>query len=170
MAARSKKRTERADAGRSQPKPQPRRNAAGRGAAPTTRIEKHYGEAKRAIQKGLRAFNDRFLGKNRKSTPLAITLRDKGEIVGGLIGETFLQYLFIELLWIDEAHRGEGYGAKLIRMAEDEARKRDAIGIMLDTMSFQAPDFYRKLGFRDIGRLENYPINGHTKYWLAKAL
>lgn len=39
---------------------------------------------------------------------LAIFLRDSGEgIVGGLVGETYWQWLYIYVLWVQESFRGK---------------------------------------------------------------
>ena len=53
--------------------------------------------------------------------------------------------------------------------AEEIARARGCIGIRLDTMSFQAPAFYRRLGYSEFGRIEDYPP-GHTRLWFMKRL
>jgi ribosomal protein S18 acetylase RimI-like enzyme len=52
---------------------------------------------------------------------------------------------------------------------EEEARARDLIGIWLDTYSFQAPGFYRKLGYEEVGRIPDYPP-GQARIFLAKRL
>jgi ribosomal protein S18 acetylase RimI-like enzyme len=53
--------------------------------------------------------------------------------------------------------------------AEAEARRRGLTGIWLDTWTFQAPGFYRKLGFAEVGRIPNYPP-GHDRIFFMKRL
>jgi len=131
-------------------------------------LDKVHGPAKREILKRLRAYNVSAAGQS-DNRPLTITLRHKGKIVGGLIGETFFGWLFVSLLWIAEQHRGNGFGKALVEAAEAEARKRGVRGVYLDTFSFQAPGFYEKMGYREFGRLNEFPA-GHDRVWMTKAL
>jgi hypothetical protein len=47
--------------------------------------------------------------------------------------------------------------------------KRGVRSICLDTFSFQAPAFYKKLGFKQFGKLKDFP-KGHERIWLKKVL
>jgi ribosomal protein S18 acetylase RimI-like enzyme len=75
----------------------------------------------------------------------------------------------IELLWIAEERRGEGLGTRLMEAAEDEIRRIGCSTIVLDTFSFQAPGFYRKLGFEIVSEITEFP-EGHEHYMLVKRL
>ena len=134
----------------------------------TVQVEKQLGEAKRAVLSGLNAFNKRAFGKI-DHVPLSVTLREKRDIVGDVIGYTHVGWLFVQFFWIDEKYRRKGLGKRLLDMAEQEARRRDAKNVYLDTFSFQAPGFYEKLGYREFGRLKDYPA-GHYRAWMTKAL
>ena len=101
--------------------------------------------------------------------PLAVTVRGPdGAMAGGLYGYVLYHYLFVELLALGSA-RGSGLGRKVMDLAEAEARRRDCIGIWLDTFTFQAPGFYAKLGFEEFGRIADYPP-GHDRIYLLKRL
>jgi ribosomal protein S18 acetylase RimI-like enzyme len=132
-------------------------------------VEKQYGEAKRAVISGLRAYNAEAVRQKIDHAPLSITLREKRDIVGGIVGDTHLGWLLVQFFWVDEKYRGKGFGRTLLGAAEDEARKRGAKNVYLDTFSFQAPGFYEKLGYREFGRLNDYPA-GHFRAWMTKAL
>ncbi len=67
-------------------------------------------------------------------------------------------------------HRGNGHGEALVAMAEQAARDYGARGVYLSTMSLQAPDFYPRLGYREWGRMEDYPVAGYRMHHFAKAL
>jgi GNAT superfamily N-acetyltransferase len=90
-------------------------------------------------------------------------------MAGGLIGETYWNWLHIELLWLEEGLRGRGYGQRLVIMAEDEARRRGMKHAYLNTFSFQAPDFYERLGYQRFGTLEDFPP-GHKRHYYRKDL
>lgn len=91
------------------------------------------------------------------------------EIMGGLYGEIFYSWLFVELLAIPDEMRGQGTGSLLMNTAEDLARERGCVGIWLDTFDFQAPAFYHKHGFTEFGCLENFPPE-HKRLFFQKRL
>jgi GNAT superfamily N-acetyltransferase len=132
------------------------------------KVERTLGPAKRAVFKGLLAFNKRALGK-WEMKPLAVTVRHRGAIVGGLVGQTYLGWMFVVAFWVADEFRGKGYGSKVMQAAEKEARRRGVKNVYLDSFSFQAPGFYKKLGYREFGKLKNFPA-GHSRSWLTKAL
>lgn len=106
----------------------------------------------------------------RDYQPLAVFLNDDGgDIVGGLTGFTWGGTLKIEILWVREDQRGSGYGARMLAMAEDEARRRGCRQAILDTHSFQAPEFYPKHGYTQCGVADDWP-RGHKQYYFQKRL
>lgn len=135
---------------------------------PSISVERTIGETKRAVLGGLIRYNDQKMGK-QKYRRFAISLREKGTIVGGIVGEVWMTVLFIQLFWIDERFRGKGHGTALIKKIEEEARRFGAVRSYLDTLSVQAPDFYRACGYQAFGALDGYPA-GVTRHWLTKAL
>lgn len=135
----------------------------------SVQVEKTYAKARKAILNGLVAYNRSQIGR-RKWKNIAITIRnDAGEIVGGVTGEAWADWLFVQLLWLDEAYRGNDYASRAMDALEDEARAFGAKHAYLDTFSFQARPFYEKRGYRVFGTLENYP-DAHSRYWMTKSL
>jgi len=131
-------------------------------------MEKVHGPVRREISKELRAYNVAAVGKSNYR-PLTLTIRQRGKIVAGLAAETFFGWMFVSLLWVSERYRGKGFGVSLIQAAEAEARSRGVRNVYLDSFSFQAPPFYAKLGYREFGRLKEFPA-GHDRVWMTKAL
>lgn len=101
---------------------------------------------------------------------LTIALKiDDGELIGGTLGDAFLGCLDIHILWVANEHRGQGYGQKLMTVAEQEARQAGCRIMRLDTFDFQAPIFYEKLGFTEFGRFQYFP-GGPFKLYFVKQL
>lgn len=94
---------------------------------------------------------------------------NKGEIIGGITGEMFWHHVHIDILWVDENFRENGYGSKLVKKVEDLAVEKGCRFIYLDTFSFQAPEFYKKNGYEVFGMLEDHP-KGFNQYFLHKKL
>jgi GNAT superfamily N-acetyltransferase len=133
-------------------------------------VEPEQEETRAAVLRGLSAYNQARVGE-RNGKPLTISLRDEsGDILGGLVGELKWEWLHVDLFWIDESQRGTGHGAAMLAQAEQEARDYGARGVFLSTMSIQAPGFYPRLGYRECGRMEDYPVAGQTLHHFTKAL
>ena len=126
-------------------------------------------EQRQAILQPLIEYNDAQTGGS-KSEPFALMVKDQnGEILGGLYGRMIFRWMFIELLSVPEQGRGQGIGSKLMAQAEALARENNCYGLWLDTFDFQAPEFYRKLGFSQFGEIVDYPP-GHKRHYFQKRL
>ena len=101
---------------------------------------------------------------------LAIFVRDgDGTIVAGLHGWTWGGTGFVQTIWVDEKLRRRGLGSRLLTAAEAEARRRGCHQMHLDTHSYQAPEFYRRLGYDVIGELPGWP-GDDVRVFLRKPL
>ena len=120
-----------------------------------------------AFADGFEAYNSRFAGPENE-TPLWLIARDaEGAVCGGLKGQTSWDWLYVDWLWIADAHQRTGAGSELLARAEAFARSRNCAGVFLNTYSFQAPEFYPRHGYTEFGRLEGFPT-GHRQIWFAK--
>ena len=135
---------------------------------PKISVERTIGKTKKAVLDGLIGYNTEKMGK-QKYRRFAISLRDKKTVVGGIVGEVWTSVLFIQFFWIEERFRGKGHGTALIEKIEEEARRFGAVRSYLDTMSVQAPAFYRRCGYEAFGTIDGYP-GGVTRHWFTKAL
>lgn len=75
----------------------------------------------------------------------------------------------IDTLWIAEGVRGQGFGSQLVELAEEEARRRGCVQVILNTMSFQAPAFYRRHGYTEYATLGRFAGN-HLRHHFTKRL
>lgn len=121
-----------------------------------------------AIQAGLAGFNEADVGPADRR-PLAIILRDGDTVVGGLSGFTAWGWLYVQWLWLDDTHRGQGLAGDMLTAAEAEARTRGCHGAWIDTFSPVALKVYRRLGYQPFGELPDFPI-GRTRTFLRKVL
>ncbi|MEK9524099.1 GNAT family N-acetyltransferase [Streptomyces venezuelae] len=113
----------------------------------------------KALEQGLDAFN--FAATD--TTPedqgeLSVKAVDEdGALVGGLTGWTWSGLFGIDMLWVREESRKDGWGSRLLRAAEDEARRRGCDRATVSSFTFQAPDFYRRHGYVETGRVLGIP-------------
>lgn len=77
--------------------------------------------------------------------------------------------IFIDILWIDESYRKQGLGTTLLLAAEQEAKRFGCKYSTLDTIDYQAVDFYLKNHYQCIGEIKNYTF-GHSKIFFRKDL
>jgi len=115
-----------------------------------------------------RAYNRRYTERDVRALCVFARAAD-GTIVGGLSGMTYWQYLEVAYLWVNEAHRGAGYATKLMAAAESEARARGCRHAVVDTYSFQALEFYQRIGSGEFGRLHGF-AGKYDRHFLHKDL
>ena len=118
---------------------------------------------------GIHQFNKEQAGEDNGQSFCFVLQGPDQESVGGVIAAVHWDWLYVDLMWIKEEFRGQGYGSRLLVMAEDKAREFGAKNAYLDTFSFQAPDFYKKYGYQVFGELKGFPT-GHQRYYLRKEL
>jgi GNAT superfamily N-acetyltransferase len=98
--------------------------------------------------------NDRIMeyAKQKKQMKqlefFAFYVRDEnGRIVGGCAGDNMYGGLFVGQLWVAEELRGQGYGTRLMAEAEKLAIESKCNFMAVNTMDWEALDFYKKIGF-----------------------
>ena len=122
-----------------------------------------------ALVKGLTEFNASQANGDTPQYILATVRDSEGVLAGGLLGATYLGWLQIQVVWLDDNVRGHGYGSKLMAVAENEALRRGCARSFLETLSFQALPFYEKCGYEVFSRLPDFPPGG-ARYALTKKL
>ena len=122
-----------------------------------------------AILQGLEAFNTAQLGGEQQKY-LVATVRDAaGAVRGGVFGATYMGWLHVQAIWLDDSLRGSGHGTTLMQLAEKEALRRGCQKAFVETLSFQALPFYEKLGYTVFSTLPGMPAGG-ARYALTKVL
>ena len=121
------------------------------------------------VNNALQKFNDEKVGPDNHELLNIVEYDNSGNIIAGILGGTYWGWMHIDILWVDENHRRQGLGSQLLETAESEAINRGCHSVHVDTMSWQAPDFYKKHGYEIISELNDIP-NGNKKYHLIKKL
>ena len=103
--------------------------------------------------------------------PLHVLATDEhGVFLGGLTGTTQLKWLRMEVLAVREGARRQGVGRRILETAERAAGDRGCRHAFADAMEHQAPEFFLRLGYAVIGRLEDWDSHGQTKLLLVKSI
>jgi ribosomal protein S18 acetylase RimI-like enzyme len=136
-------------------------------------------ETQEAVYGMLRAYNRasspefysaRELPGNAPQPLNVVALDEQGIVLGGLIAETQFAWLKVFYLVVAPEHRHRGIGRRLMELAEQEATTRGCRYAYVDTMDYQAPAFYRKLGYQLAGKLDDWDSHGHAKCFFTKRL
>lgn len=120
-----------------------------------------------ALVSKLRQFNMNHMGDETSKPLSVIATDDQGSLIGGVCGRTIYNQLLIDIVWVDESARQQGLGRSLMARAEHEAKSRGCVAAQVDTLSFQAPSFYQKLGFEVIGTVTDI-LNSPDRFFLVK--
>lgn len=121
------------------------------------------------VNNALQKSNDEKVGPDNHELLNIVEYDNSGNIIAGILGGTYWGWMHIDILWVDENHRKQRLGTQLLKAAESEAINRGCHSLHVDTMSWQAPDFYKKHGYEIISELNDIP-NGNKKYHLIKKL
>lgn len=133
------------------------------------RLENRESKKTQELGNLIRAYNQ-SKREPSKSEPLNIYVEDQqGNLIAGMVAETFGNWLEIEYLYVQEDFRGQGIGSNILNRAEKEARERKCKYSFVNTYQFQAPDFYKKHGYEEVFALKEYPYTGE-RYYYTKAL
>ena len=129
------------------------------------RLENTESQKSQIIGDLIRSYN-RSKREVAESEPLTLYVEDEhGEIMAGLVAETFGNWLEIEYLFVKEDLRGQGIGSQLLHQAESEAKMRNCRFAFVNTYQFQAPAFYQKYGYKEVFTLKDYPYTGQRYYY-----
>ena len=129
------------------------------------RLENTESQKVQKIGELIRSYN-RSKREAAECEPLNLYVEDEhGQLLAGLVAETFGNWLEIEYLFVKEGLRGQGIGSQLLQQAESEAKKRNCRFAFVNTYQFQAPAFYQKHGYQEVFTLKDYPYTGQRHYY-----
>lgn len=120
-----------------------------------------------AVDEGLSRFNNQAAPLHEVSQLCTFARDESGRVIGGALGRRWGRCAEIQQLWVDETSRGQGLGTQLVEAFETAARAHGCTHFYLETLSFQAPGFYARLGYRSAHVLDVYP-HGVVKHLMLK--
>jgi ribosomal protein S18 acetylase RimI-like enzyme len=107
------------------------------------------------------------VGNDGNIAPYAFIARDDKKIIGAVVIKTFWGALHVKYLYVNSGYRGQGVGKQLMTQAFDKGKSLGCRFAFVETMSFQAVDFYKSLGF-----VEEFVRSGYDKntsfYYMRK--
>jgi GNAT superfamily N-acetyltransferase len=121
------------------------------------------------VDTGLGEFNDAAAPLHEVRRLSCFARGPGGEVIGGAVGRTWGPAAEIQQLWVADAHRHQGIGARLVRAFETRAAERGCRTLYLETLSFQAPQFYASLGYRVVFELAAFP-HGIVKFTMLREI
>lgn len=93
----------------------------------------------------------------------------ESEIIGAISGRAYYNEVHIGDLIVDEKYRKCGLGRKLVKAVEAAYKGKGYDIITLTTFGFQAPEFYKKLGY-NVDFVRGNSDSRLKKYFLSKSL
>lgn len=105
----------------------------------------------------------------RDARGIGFVSHDETGLAGAVAGFTWGGICDLKQVWVREDQRGRGLGSSLMRAALAEAQRRGCVHVFLATQDFQAPGFYRKLGFELVAEVPDKPV-GHTEFVFRRTL
>ncbi|WP_342554983.1 GNAT family N-acetyltransferase [Paenibacillus sp. FSL R7-0652] len=137
-----------------------------------TNITVSTAEESAYVRQQLSAYNAAHVGEALKDRfeELHFHIRNEsGQIVAGVLSTLCWNWVELDILWVDAQERHKGYGTQLLQEVERLAREKNCDFIMLNTFSYQAPEFYRRHGYELMTVIDNAPT-GHQHYYFKKDL
>jgi GNAT superfamily N-acetyltransferase len=128
----------------------------------------HLDDDAQYIRQKLNEYNCNFVPPDNHER-LSLVARQENRIIGGLVGGTYWNWLYIEWFWVEANESNNGLGGQILAMAEEMAIQKGCKNAHLETHDFQSLGFYKKRGYIVFGELGDLP-EGHTKYYLRKQL
>ena len=103
--------------------------------------------ANERIHRMLQEYNKKYM---QDGGDFCFSIEEDGTPAAGIVAGAVFDTVEVEYLCVAKDCRGRGYGEALLKRVEEEARAQNKRRILLNTYSFQAPEFYRKMGYQQL--------------------
>ncbi|MEN7341462.1 MAG: GNAT family N-acetyltransferase [Pseudomonadota bacterium] len=127
-------------------------------------------DEQRVVSDGFKAHSNEHRAPMYAKHPFKWLVKDDRQALkAALTADVLWDWMYVDELWVDADWRGRGVARALMQEAESFARSEHLSGLWLWTQSWQAADFYKKLGYVEFTRFENFP-KGHARIGFRKQL
>ena len=107
--------------------------------------------------------------KYRLEGGVQIGVEMDGMLVGGLNAYmTAFRILYVDTVFVAEAYRRRGIGRRLIGEMEQRAKELGANMIRLDTFDWQGYEFYKSLGYEEVGHYYSEEDDFHEYFFIKR--
>ena len=113
------------------------------------------------IENRLDEYDNNFLPKPLDGF-IQIGAFDNGKLIGGIDAcMTSFRILYVSTVFVDEDYRRKGVAKSLMEQLEQRAKELGADMIRLDTFDWQGRDFYKSIGYKEVGSYETEDFSEH---------
>ena len=129
-------------------------------------IKKSSGRVNEKVHQMLQEYNAQFM---EDSGDYSFYVEEDSKIAAGIVASAVFDTVEIDYLCVSEEYRGHGYGEQLFNKVEKEAAAKQIKRIILNTYSFQAPAFYKKMGYKQLLKIAP-AFKDYDQYYFIKEL
>lgn len=104
-------------------------------------------DLKKKIYEGFSRHAIATTGHDEKFDSVAFVANEKGFFSGAIVVELFWGALHIKYLYVEDKYRGHGLATHLMENAINYGQDHKCPFAFVETMNFQALEFYQKMGF-----------------------
>lgn len=127
------------------------------------------GEQTKDIESKLEAHDNKHITYRIPGT-VSIGVMQDGALIAGAVGcMTAFKIFYLSTVYIEEGRRRRGIGSALMECVEARAAALGATMVRLDTFDWQGAEFYKKLGYEQVGQYESKE-DGFSEHFFLKRL
>jgi GNAT superfamily N-acetyltransferase len=126
-------------------------------------------ELKKQIYEGFSRHAIAMTGHDEKCESVAFVAMDGTSFAGAVVVERFWGALHVKYVFVNDGFRGQGLATRLMKYAFQYGHDYQCLFAFVETMSFQALDFYKKIGFQLEFTRSGY-AHGTSFHYLRKEL
>jgi GNAT superfamily N-acetyltransferase len=126
-------------------------------------------DLKKKIDEGFSRHAIQMTGHDEKFDAVAFVAMEGEFFAGAMVGQRFWKALHVKYVYIDEKYRGKGLGTRLMQRILAYGLEQKCPFAFVETMSFQALEFYQKMGFELDFTRPGY-AHGTSFHYLSKKL